>query len=508
MKLLSYHVQQSFEPIEKGNWDYNKPLSRGHDHNITYYDGEKLHYLKTERLFQEKHHRIYESECDKITEKIWGVTKDTVDDYIFTTFFGNTTGDSNEEYYIIPHIYSKSKINFFQYVDHHYAHALCVSLLEDIDISINIDGSGAFKSWSVYRGDKFIDCGYYETAGSIGGGYSRLRHNFKLSGDRIDAAGKLMGLQSYGNINEGYLEKLREYNFDKGIQLIFDFQPYVNYLDDINEANKTKIDWIRTVHERGGELVLNLFEKYAKPNERIGYSGGVAQNVLWNTILKEKYPNLVIMPYCSDEGLSLGGMEYLRRKHNLSKFNIENFPFAQTDEAPKTSCKQLDRVANALANGKIIAWYQGNGEIGPRALGNRSILMDPRILNGKDKMNQVKNREFFRPFGASILTEYAKEYFDMNFENPYMLYVGKTQKDNLQSITHVDGTCRVQTVSAGLFRELLEKFHELTGCPVLMNTSLNVSGKPIAGYIKDVKLEFLNNKKIDMLVIGDDIYER
>jgi carbamoyltransferase len=96
----------------------------------------------------------------------------------------------------------------------------------------------------------------------------------------------------------------------------------------------------------------------------------------------------------------------------------------------------------------------------------------------------------------------------MNFENPYMLYVGKTQKDNLQSITHVDGTCRVQTVSTGLFRELLKKFHELTGCPVLMNTSLNVSGKPIAGYIKDVKLEFLNNKKIDMLVIGDDIYER
>jgi carbamoyltransferase len=344
MKLLSYHVQQSFEPIEKGNWDYNKPLSRGHDHNITYYDGEKLHYLKTERLFQEKHHRIYESECDNITKKLWGVTKDTVDDYIFTTFFGNTTGDSNEEYYIIPHIYSKSKINFFQYVDHHYAHALCVSLLEDIDISINIDGSGAFKSWSVYRGDKFIDCGYYETAGSIGGGYSRLRHNFKLSGDRIDAAGKLMGLQSYGKINEGYLEKLREYNFDKGIQPIFDFQPYVNYLDDINEANKTKIDWIRTVHERGGELVLNLFEKYAKPNERIGYSGGVAQNVLWNTILKEKYPNLVIMPYCSDEGLSLGGIEYLRKKHNLSKFNIENFPFAQSDEAPKTSCKQLDRV--------------------------------------------------------------------------------------------------------------------------------------------------------------------
>jgi len=508
MKLLSYHAQQNLSPEENGNWVPGKPLSRGHDHNITYYDGEKIHYIKTERLFQEKHHRIYENECDAITKKLWGITRDEVDDYIFTSFYGNTTGNPNEKYDVIPHIYSRSKTNGFKYIDHHYAHALCVSLLNDVDVNINIDGAGAFKSWSVYRGDKFIDCGYYDQVGSIGAGFASLGEKFKINGHRIDISGKLMGLQSYGKINEGYLQKLREYNFYDNMQPIFDFQLYVDYLNDENEANKTSIDWIKTVHERGGELVFSIFKKYTKPNERIAYSGGVAQNVLWNTILKEKYPNLIIMPYSADEGLSLGGIEYLRKKHNLSKFNIENFPFAQSDEAPKTSCKQLDRVANSLANGKIIAWYQGNGEIGPRALGNRSILMDPRILNGKDKMNQVKNREFFRPFGASILTEYAKEYFDMNFENPYMLYVGKTQKDNLQSITHVDGTCRVQTVSEGLFRELLEKFHELTGCPVLMNTSLNVSGKPIAGYIKDVKLESLNNKKIDMLVIGDDIYER
>jgi len=508
MKFLSYHAQQPFEPVEKGNWDFKKPLSRGHDCNITYYDGETLHYIKTERLFQIKHHRIYEDECDDITKKLWGITRNEVDDFIFTSFYGNTVGESNEEYDVINHIYAKSKSNGFQYIDHHYAHALCVSLLNDIDVSINIDGSGAFKSWSVYRDSKVIDCGYHETVGSIGGGYSRLAKPFHIKGHSDDAAGKLMGLQSYGKINEEYLQYLKKYNFNNNVHPIFDLQNYINYLADTNEAKKTKIDWLRTVHERAGEIVFDLFEKYASKNERIGYSGGVAQNVLWNTQLKEKYPNLVIMPYSSDEGLSLGGMEYLRRKHNLSKFNIENFPFAQSDESPETVCTQLDRVANALANGKIVAWYQGNGEIGPRALGNRSILMDPRIPNGKDKMNEVKNREFFRPFGASILTEYAKEYFDIDFENPYMLYVGKSQKDNLQSITHIDGTCRVQTVSTGLFRNLLEKFYELTGCPVLMNTSLNVSGKPIAGYIKDIKLEFLNNKKIDMLVIGDEIYER
>jgi len=154
-----------------------------------------------------------------------------------------------------------------------------------------------------------------------------------------------------------------------------------------------------------------------------------------------------------------------------------------------------------------VAWYQGNGEIGPRALGNRSILMDPRIPNGKDIMNKVKNREYYRPFGASILSEYAKEYFDLDFENPYMLYVGVTQKENLESITHVDGTCRVQTVKTGHFRKLLEYFYELTGCPVLMNTSLNVSGKPISGHISDAMHEF-NSKNIDVLVVGNEIYRK
>ena len=133
--------------------------------------------------------------------------------------------------------------------------------------------------------------------------------------------------------------------------------------------------------------------------------------------------------------------------------------------------------------------------------------MDPRLPNGKDIMNKVKNREYYRPFGASILSEHAKEYFDLDFENPYMLYVGLTQKDNLESITHVDGTCRVQTVTTGHFRKLLEYFYELTGCPVLMNTSLNVSGKPIAGHISDAVNEF-NSKNIDVLVVGNEIYRK
>jgi carbamoyltransferase len=134
--------------------------------------------------------------------------------------------------------------------------------------------------------------------------------------------------------------------------------------------------------------------------------------------------------------------------------------------------------------------------------------MDPRIKGGRNIINKIKNREFYRPFGASILSEFKKEYFDLDFENPYMLYVGVTQKNNLESITHVDGTCRVQTVSEdGHFRTLLKKFYDLTGCPVLLNTSLNNSGKPIAGHIQNAIDEF-NNTSIDVLVIGNIIYQK
>jgi carbamoyltransferase len=136
--------------------------------------------------------------------------------------------------------------------------------------------------------------------------------------------------------------------------------------------------------------------------------------------------------------------------------------------------------------------------------------MDPRIKNGKDIINRVKNREYYRPFGASVLQEYGKEYFDLDFENPYMLYLGTTQKDNLQAITHVDGTCRAQTVNESFdyaFRKLLEVFHELSGCPLLLNTSLNEAGKPIAGWIENA-MNLFKSTDIDVLVVGNTIYKK
>lgn len=151
---------------------------------------------------------------------------------------------------------------------------------------------------------------------------------------------------------------------------------------------------------------------------------------------------------------------------------------------------------------KIAAVASGRAEYGPRALGNRSILADPRDPDIKDKVNLIKKRELFRPFAPVILEEFANEWFDMPTEStPYMQYAIKCRKPNLvPSVVHKDGTSRVQTVNkeqnAGLYM-LLKKFYLNTGIPLLLNTSLNIKGQPLLNDIKDIKKwEYLYNSKI------------
>jgi carbamoyltransferase len=494
-----------------------------HDSSISYFDGEELHYLKSERIEQIKHHYIKtKKDYENYLKKFYSIELKNIDEISLCSFYKNGIG-------LLPEDFFNMKYNSSVYqIDHHLAHSLSVEMFSDEkpDVSIVIDGQGGDNSWVVYKNDNLIDAGKVGVCGSFGYGMALLGKILNVSGHPLDWAGKVMGLQSYGVIDYSFLKELQIYDeYNIGAKLIgvvstnphpklegsklFSLYKYMEYRkkelsdDDI-------LNWATTVHYRCGEIILNLFKKYAKPDDIIHYSGGVAQNIIWNTLLKKHFKNLVILPHSGDEGVSLGGIEYLRQKHNLPKIKLKNFPFSQTDECPETEIQEdtIQKVAELLSLGKIVAWYQGHGEIGPRALGNRSILMDPRIKNGRDIINKIKNREYYRPFGASILSEFKKEYFDLDFENPYMLYVGVTQKNNLESITHVDGTCRVQTVSEdGHFRTLLKKFYDLTGCPVLLNTSLNNSGKPIAGYIQNAIDEF-NNTSIDVLVVGNKIYQK
>ena len=487
-----------------------------HDSNISYFDGQKVHYLKSERLYNIKHH-AYDNfwKWQQDLKKLFNVDFKDIDEIaiVLDTWRHNLPLDNEEFYPAIEYKYLPISNKVYR-LNHHLAHALsCWPLYnERPTYEIIIDGFGdENNAWTVIKNDKIIKRGYLNFNGSLGQLMSTTAKTLGITSGTYDLAGKLMGLQSYGKIDKNFSNNI---NFNMySINQLFNFNNYIKYQNDYLLANLKKLDWIRTVHDQVSDILINFFEEVTDGNynAEISYSGGVAQNVIWNTALKNKFKNLIIPPHCNDEGLSLGALEYLRIKNNLPKFELDNFPYIQSDESPEDnpSRETIIETAEHLKNNKIVAWYQNNGEIGARALGNRSLLLNPLIEDGKNIINKIKKREAYRPFGASILKEYVKEYFNTEINNPYMLYVGKTLKDNLKCITHVDGTCRFQSVDKNnqTYYSLIEQFYKITKCPLLLNTSFNINGKPIMSNIKDAK-DFFNNSDIDVLVVGNKIYKK
>jgi len=507
-----------------------------HDGSISYFDGETLRYLKLERTKQSKRfHFANKWEWIREIKNLWNVNIADIDEIVIDfqiddkEFFKNNPQNVYGWNKIPPEIQNvvdgtvnftklHSKINPFSsylpkdnvwFIGHHYAHSLSTWMLSDKEpnVSIVIDGIGDFRVWSVFKNDVLVAKGNPQ-GGSFGG-------EMMKSGDWLgikahngnDISGKVMGLQSYGNLDQTYFNFLRQFSY-KQVRDIFSIEHWYHYKTDELLANCTPLDWIRTVHERAGQALVELFSDFANEEDLISYSGGVAQNVSWNTEIRKKFKNLLIPPHSGDEGLSLGGIEFLRRKNNLPKFKFDNFPYVQSDYAPMTVPSEavIDKAATLLYQGKIIGWYQGHGEVGPRALGNRSILMDPRIPNGRSLINKIKNRENYRPFGASVLKEHAEKYFDLGHEDEYMLYTANLKVSGFDAITHIDNTCRVQTVdkhSNLFFRKLLEKFYEITDCPVLLNTSLNLAGLPLAGY-PEIAVDLFNNTSLDAVFVGNE----
>lgn len=201
------------------------------------------------------------------------------------------------------------------------------------------------------------------------------------------------------------------------------------------------------------------------------------------------------------------GREYSREEIQaaINKLDINNYVYAKD---------YLVQAANLIADGKIVGWFQGGSEIGPRALGHRSILADPRRKEMKDIINsRVKFREAFRPFAPSVLWEYQSEYFDLDMPNPYMLMacdIHADKREVIPSVTHVDGTGRVQSVMRELtprFHQLIEEFYKITNVPVVLNTSFNIKGEPIVETPEDAIKCFLNTG-IDCLVISEFILKK
>ena len=471
-----------------------------HDSNFTLYKNG-LHYYKPEREYGIKHfayNNLY-SWQDEV-KRIWNVSIHDIDEIgivIDPIRYGlkDTEFFPEQAFNLIDKKVTR--------VDHHYAHALSSWPINFCDNHIVIDGFGdSDNTWSVFKNNKLIVRGDHKKYGSIGINMSEAANFLGIkSFHNMDLAGKLMALQAFGNQDDQYLKYLNKFDMYT-IDEIFNFNNYINYIGDKHIANLKKLDWIKTVHDYLGEVILNFFKLHFKKDDFISYTGGVALNILWNTKLKKHFKNIHIPPHCADEGLSVGIVEYLRIKNNLPNEPFNNYPFVQSDETPKEEAKEntIEKAANYLRDGKVVAWYQNYGEIGPRALGNRSLLMNPMIDNAKNKINIIKQRENYRPFGASVLKEHV------NFSDPYMLYANYS---NISSIEHIDHTSRVQTVekNTGVFRKLIENFYKKTNCPYLLNTSLNINGKPIIGNMEELK-NYFNSSDIDILVIGNQIWRK
>ena len=257
-----------------------------------------------------------------------------------------------------------------------------------------------------------------------------------------------------------------------------------------------------------------------------GYGLNCVANYYYLEELKETEINLYVEPVSNDAGTAMGAaMMFYRSLTNDSyiknftdnlylgpkyEYSLEDIQVhASAANAEITDCNYAD-VVKLLTNKTIVAMFQGQSENGPRALGNRSILFDPRFKDGKDYVNQVKNREYFRPFAGSILKEHVHEWFDLRGkdESPSMMYAVNCQpgiEEKIPSIIHVDGTCRIQTVTEEQnyhFYRLISAFYKTSGTPILFNTSFNLGGDPLVETLEDA-IETLQKSEIEYLFLPE-----
>jgi carbamoyltransferase len=280
------------------------------------------------------------------------------------------------------------------------------------------------------------------------------------------------------------------------------------------------------------EKVRYLFEQ--APSENLCLAGGVALNVVANArILKEgPFKRLFVQPAAGDAGGAVGAAAeaYVRRAKKRPSgsplrsvllgpqvptqdvYRVLKGTTAQFEDFRDREPELLEHVVEHLAAGKVVGWFQGRCEFGPRALGARSILADPRVPEMRDRINaSVKKRESFRPFAPSVLEEEQSRHFDLQHPSIFMLETCQVISPlELPAITHVDGSARVHTVNAQdnpRFWRLLNAFNHRTGCPLLLNTSFNLRGEPIVCNAVDALLCFTSSL-IDILVLDDFVLDR
>ncbi len=445
-------------------------------------------------------------------------------------------------------------------IEHHRAHASSSFFVSGFDKSaiLTLDGAGDFLTsiMALGEGSKMRILKTLSWPHSMGILYSGVTQylGFLRAGDE----GKVMGLAPYGK--PAYIDKFRKVIRLKkgGFELNLDY--FVHHRPEVVDRWGAPQSSVGDYSYEVSEKFHELFGPRRQPNEEltqrykdIAYSlqaileesvfhllnylyglthtenlclaGGTFLNCVVNGKIPKQTPfkNVFVQPGAGDGGSCIGDCFYIY--HQIlgypRKFQMKD-SYIGTEYSDGQILEVIKRYnlkyesgyvekkgARILAEGKILGWFQGKMEFGPRALGNRSILADPRKEEMKDILNKkVKHREPFRPFAPSVLEEYAGEYFDDNRSLPYMLTACNVLPEKIRlvpAITHVDGTGRVQTVdkvSNPRYRMLIEEFFKITGIPMVLNTSFNAKGEPMICSPGDAVKTFLGTH-MDALILGD-----
>lgn len=454
------------------------------------------------------------------------------------------------------------------FIDHHMAHAASVYYTSPFDEAVIMTADGSMNdpenSSGYFIGQGNLLSSFREPGLMIGNFYDAATEYLGL-GPGATKAGTLMGLAAYGKVSgkvkkmaDEWLKPIWQRNSpmqdNQYIDWLFaqvtgKFAHAVSTRKEILDGDPDAHFYqrkVQTVYGKGDYnkqevmdhaaniqyLCERAMVKYAQMlyeetegfnSKNLCLAGGVALNCNANFKVKTEtdFENIHFFPACGDDGISAGSALYVNHmmyEHPREEYKSHEIAYLggeydyQPEAKGKYVSKDLDipELAQLLSEGKIICWYQGRSEFGPRALGNRSFITDPRNKDMKDILNsRVKFREWFRPFAPVVLNEHKEAWFDMNFESPHMLYTVPCKRpQEIPAVAHIDNTARVQTLTQDhnpKFYSLIEEFNKITGVPVVMNTSLNVKGEPIV-ETPEHAMKLFEESDVDILVINDRIY--
>lgn len=386
------------------------------------------------------------------------------------------------------------RLTVVNYKQHHHSHAAAgyyTSGFDDACVLV-IDAIGEFETITIWQGqgNKLKKRWSQWYPDSVGLWYSAMTDRIGLKPNEEEYI--LMGMAAYGDpdkFTNAILNDFVMWNEPEATAIGFQHNLHRGcrwWRPELN-TEQHRFD-IAAATQRVYEIIFRRLLQQAQsfvPSKNLVLMGGCALNCVANKIAYEYFDNVWIMPAPGDNGSAIGAVLAHKQKH------IEwPGPYLGYDMGQHQSDQY---IVDYLKTFKICGLARGRAEFGPRALGNRSLIADPRGPDIKEKVNDIKHRERFRPFAPAILAEHAHEFFDIpnGRSSDYMQMVYRCRRPDLfPAIIHHDGTSRIQTVQAGTgpFRELLELWYEQTGCPMLLNTSLNIKGQPMVNTLDDAEI--------------------